>query len=150
MRSWWAPTMKTATPAVVSPWLCQAPLDRRPAGRLGDASDGHLAQGMERSLAAPAASLLALEQLAIAEFGAFLASSPLLRLLGRGDEHPVLGLVGFTGDDHSTRPLRWFLRSQGYWVHGWGLGREPRSDPERSSTASRPGCRRFIREHGQP
>ena len=78
---------------------------------------------MARPLAAPAASLLFFEQLTVAEFGAFLASSPLLRLLGRGDEHPVLVLPGFTGDDHSTRPLRWFLRTQGYWVHGWGLGR---------------------------
>jgi hypothetical protein len=85
---------------------------------------------MERPVAAPAASLLVLEQLAIAEFGAFLASSPILRLLGRGDEHPVLVLPGFTGDDHSTRPLRWFLRAQGYWVHGWGLGRNLGPTPE--------------------
>jgi len=63
-----------------------------------------------------------MEQFAVAEYGAFIAASPFLRLLGRGDKHPVLVLPGFTGDDHSTLPLRWFLRSQGYWVHGWGLG----------------------------
>lgn len=56
------------------------------------------------------------------ELGAFLAASPLLRALGRGDRHPVLVLPGFTGDDNSTAPLRWLLRSQGYWTHGWGLG----------------------------
>jgi pimeloyl-ACP methyl ester carboxylesterase len=57
------------------------------------------------------------------ELGAFVASSPALRLIGRGDRHPVLVLPGFTSTDLSTGPLRWFLRGQGYWVHGWQLGR---------------------------
>ena len=57
------------------------------------------------------------------EFGAFFAASPVLRLIGRGDRHPVLVLPGFTTSDASTEPLRWFLRSQGYWAHGWHLGR---------------------------
>lgn len=35
----------------------------------------------------------------------------------------MLVLPGFTADDLSTRPLRRFLRSLGYQVHGWGLGR---------------------------
>lgn len=56
------------------------------------------------------------------ELGAFLAASPILRLIGRGDRHPVLVLPGFTADDRSTVPLRWFLRGQGYWTHGWHLG----------------------------
>jgi pimeloyl-ACP methyl ester carboxylesterase len=34
----------------------------------------------------------------------------------------VLVLPGFTADDRSTAPLRWFLRGQGYWTHGWDLG----------------------------
>jgi pimeloyl-ACP methyl ester carboxylesterase len=42
--------------------------------------------------------------------------------MGRGDHHPVLVLPGFTADDRSTLPLRWFLRGQGYWTHGWHLG----------------------------
>ena len=63
-----------------------------------------------------------MEQRVLWELGAFAASSPLLRLAGRGDRHPVLVLPGFTTSDHSMRPLRWFLRGQGYWVHGWGLG----------------------------
>ena len=62
------------------------------------------------------------ESQAMFEMGAFLAASPLLRLVGRGDRHPVLVLPGFTGGDQSTAPLRWVLRSQGYWTHGWGLG----------------------------
>jgi pimeloyl-ACP methyl ester carboxylesterase len=51
-----------------------------------------------------------------------MAASPILRVVGRGDRHPVLILPGFTADDRSTVPLRWFLRGQGYWVHGWLLG----------------------------
>jgi pimeloyl-ACP methyl ester carboxylesterase len=57
------------------------------------------------------------------ELGAAFAASPLLRLIGRGDHHPVLVLPGFMADDPSTAPLRFVLRGQGYWVHGWNLGR---------------------------
>jgi pimeloyl-ACP methyl ester carboxylesterase len=71
----------------------------------------------------PSPVLLALEQFAVLEFGAFLASSPFLRATGRGDRHPVLVLPGFAASDRSTVPLRAVLRSHGYWVHGWGLGR---------------------------
>jgi pimeloyl-ACP methyl ester carboxylesterase len=63
-----------------------------------------------------------MESRAVFELGAFLAASPMLRCLGRGDRHPVLVLPGFTGDDRSTEPLRWFLRSQGFWAHAWHLG----------------------------
>ena len=35
----------------------------------------------------------------------------------------MLVLPGFTADDASTRPMRRFLRSLGYHVHGWRLGR---------------------------
>ncbi len=66
--------------------------------------------------------LRVLESRALFEFSAFMAASPVLRALGRGDRHPVLVLPGFTADDRSTVPLRWFLRGQGYWTHGWHLG----------------------------
>lgn len=62
------------------------------------------------------------ESRALFELGGFLAASPMLRLLGRGDRHPVLVLPGFTAGDSSTVPLRWTIRSQGYWAHGWRLG----------------------------
>ena len=78
----------------------------------------------------PSWDLLALEQRAPFEFGAFLASSPVLRMIGRGDEHPVLVLPGFTASDASTRPLRDVLRSQGYWAHRWRLGRNIGPTPE--------------------
>ena len=64
-----------------------------------------------------------LESRAVFELGASVASFPLLRLVGRGDQHPVLVLPGFMADDRSTAPLRNVLRSQGYWTHGWQLGR---------------------------
>ncbi len=64
-----------------------------------------------------------MESRAVFELGAVAAASPLLRLIGRGDEHPVLILPGFLAGDPSTAPLRYVLRGQGYWVHGWQLGR---------------------------
>ena len=71
----------------------------------------------------PGLGRLALEQRILYEVGAFAAASPLLRAAGRGDRHPVLVLPGFTASDQSTAPLRSVIRSQGYWVHGWRLGR---------------------------
>ena len=64
----------------------------------------------------------ALEVLAPLEASAFVALRPLLRVLGRGDQHPVLVLPGFGAGDRSTSPLRWAIRGQGYWVHAWKLG----------------------------
>ena len=43
--------------------------------------------------------------------------------LGRSDGHPVLILPGFAADDWSTMPLRRAVSNQGYWAHGWRLGR---------------------------
>lgn len=76
-----------------------------------------------RTVTAPSRWLQWSESRAVFELTAFLAASPALRAVGRGDRHPVLVLPGFTTGDASTRPLRWILRSQGYWVHGWDLGR---------------------------
>ncbi|MEJ7800586.1 MAG: alpha/beta hydrolase [Ilumatobacter sp.] len=73
--------------------------------------------------APPSRLLQAMESRAVFELGAVAAASPLLRLIGRGDNHPVLILPGFLADDPSTVPLRYVLRGQGYWVHGWQLGR---------------------------
>jgi pimeloyl-ACP methyl ester carboxylesterase len=76
-----------------------------------------------RPIQPPSPLLTLLENRAIWELGAFIAASPFLRAFGRGDRHPVLVLPGFTAGDRSTEPLRWFLRGQGYYVHGWHLGR---------------------------
>lgn len=70
----------------------------------------------------PSRWLTLLEGRALPEFGAFCLSVPLLWRAPYGDGHPVLVLPGFTADDSSTVPLRTFLKSRGYAVHGWTLG----------------------------
>lgn len=60
---------------------------------------------------------------AIADYGATIASSPVLLRAPRGDGHPVLVLPGLLAEDASTAPMRLYLRSLGYQVHGWRLGR---------------------------
>ena len=60
---------------------------------------------------------------ASAEYAMFLASTPLLAALPRGDGHPVLVLPGMLATDSSTFLLRWVLRALGYPVKGWLLGR---------------------------
>ena len=81
-----------------------------------------MASDTQRS-SAPKPWLQLLESRAVFELGAAMAAAPWLRLVGRGDNHPVLILPGFLADDPSTAPLRYILRGQGYWVHGWELGR---------------------------
>ncbi|HKA84411.1 MAG TPA: hypothetical protein VKD21_11140, partial [Acidimicrobiales bacterium] len=78
-----------------------------------------------RRVARPPSILLgALEQQrALTELVGFGVSLPLFRLMPAGDGHPVLVLPGFMADDASTVALRSVLRSRGYRVHGWGLGR---------------------------
>lgn len=70
----------------------------------------------------PPLSRLALEQLAVFEFGSLVAASPLLRLLPGGDGHPVLVLPGFGASDRSTAQLRSVLRTAGHAPRGWHLG----------------------------
>lgn len=40
----------------------------------------------------------------------------------KGKKPPVMVLPGFTANDLSTAPLRYFLSKNGYAVEGWGLG----------------------------
>jgi pimeloyl-ACP methyl ester carboxylesterase len=80
----------------------------------------------------PSQLLLALEARAIWELQAFLAAYPLLQRAPRGDGHPVLVLPGLAASDVSTRPLRTYLKAQGYAPHGWkqGPNRGPRAGVE--------------------
>ena len=80
----------------------------------------------------PSRELLLLEIRAIWELSAFFTTYPLLRLAPRGDGHPVLVLPGLAASDVSTRPLRRYLKDQGYAAHGWKLGpnRGPRPGAE--------------------
>jgi pimeloyl-ACP methyl ester carboxylesterase len=70
----------------------------------------------------PRFSLLALEGLAVAEFGLMTAASPVLALAKAGDGHPVLVLPAFIANDASTRPLRRALGRKGHRMYGWNLG----------------------------
>jgi pimeloyl-ACP methyl ester carboxylesterase len=60
---------------------------------------------------------------AIADYGAMLATAPVLLRAPRGDGHPVLVLPGLLAEDASTATMRVYLRTLGYEVHGWRLGR---------------------------
>jgi pimeloyl-ACP methyl ester carboxylesterase len=72
----------------------------------------------------PNPALLATEPIrAFGELGASLAASPLLARAPRGDGHAVVVLPGLAASDASTLPLRRYLRTLGYHVHGWRLGR---------------------------
>jgi pimeloyl-ACP methyl ester carboxylesterase len=102
-----------------------------------------------RPVTAPSAWLQWSESRAVFELTAFLAASPALRAVGRGDRHPVLVLPGFTTSDVTTRPLRWVLRSQGYWVHGWGLGRNLGPTP-RVAEGIHHRLDRLHERHGRP
>src|SRR3974390_2803910 len=72
-----------------------------------------------QTLRPPSRTLMLLEGRAIQELGAFVGALPLLSLAPRGDGHPVLVLPGLAASDLSTRPLRRFLRDQGWSAHGW-------------------------------
>lgn len=81
--------------------------------------------GVRPAVRPPSLLLGALEQQrALAELVGLGVSLPLLqRRIPGGDGHPVLILPGFMADDWSTVALRSVLRSRGYEVHRWGLGR---------------------------
>jgi len=81
----------------------------------------------------PSRDLLLLELRALWELTAFFAVYPALRLAPRGDGHPVLVVPGLAASDLSTRPLRRYLRDQGWTPHGWELGPNhgPRAGVER-------------------
>src|SRR5689334_12270304 len=59
----------------------------------------------------------------VVDLGQLATARAVLRDAPRGDGHPVLVLPGLLASDSSTTSLRAFLRRQGYWAHGWKLGR---------------------------
>ena len=69
----------------------------------------------EAKLRPPSLLLLALEGTrAVWEFGATLATLPILHSAPRGDGHSVLIFPGLVASDLSTEPLRRYLQAQGY------------------------------------
>lgn len=70
----------------------------------------------------PTPAPLVYELSAMPEFGAFVATSPLLAAAPRGHGNRVLVIPGFTAGDLTTAPMRSTLRLLGHRPSGWGLG----------------------------
>ena len=66
---------------------------------------------------------LALEMLTPLARVQFAHALPWLMTLPRGDGHAVLVLPAMLTDDKAMRHVSWFLRSRGYKVLDWGMGR---------------------------
>src|SRR5262249_22625606 len=100
----------------------------------------------------PSALLFLLEgQRALLEAVSLVPAAPLLRYAPRGDGHPVMVLPGFIAGDESTIPLRLYLRSLGYHVHGWRLRRIFGFHGQRSRVEARIADRleELARRHGR-
>ncbi|MDE2372101.1 MAG: alpha/beta fold hydrolase, partial [Burkholderiales bacterium] len=65
----------------------------------------------------------AIEPRALFEIALLPWMTPALLAAPHGDGHPVLLLPGFLGSEFSLVALEVFLRSRGYAVQTWGLGR---------------------------
>ncbi|OQY48723.1 MAG: alpha/beta hydrolase [Anaerolineaceae bacterium 4572_78] len=76
-----------------------------------------------KSAKPPSLLLFLLEGRSLYELGAYYLSLPILQATPQGDGHPILVFPGFLASDIETSPLRLFLKSRGYAVHGWELGR---------------------------
>jgi len=86
---------------------------------------------------------------AMASAGALAASLPLLAAAPRGERHPVLVLPGLMASDVSTGALRRWVRTLGYPVVGWALGRN--RGPTQEVVEELPRLLRRLRdEHGTP
>jgi pimeloyl-ACP methyl ester carboxylesterase len=86
---------------------------------------------------------------ALASAGALAASLPLLTGAPRGERHPVLVLPGLMASDVSTGALRRWVRTLGYPVVGWALGRN--RGPTKEVVDELPRLvRRLGEEHGSP
>jgi pimeloyl-ACP methyl ester carboxylesterase len=82
------------------------------------------------------------------EFGSYLGSRRTFGRAPKGDGHPVLVLPGLLGGDGSTRAGRAFLRSLGYHVHAWKLGRNW-GPTDRIIDGLGERFRALVEEHGQ-
>ena len=81
----------------------------------------------------PSALSSLLEVRAFFEMASLPYALPMLMQAPRGDGHPVLLLPGFMGSESSLIALELFLRSRGYDVQAWGLGRNVGFQPGHAS-----------------
>lgn len=72
---------------------------------------------------APPLTHLMLESLTPLAHSHFALAVPWMLTLPRGDGHAVLVLPPMLGNDEAMRHVSWFLRSRGYKVLNWGMGR---------------------------
>lgn len=121
------------TESAAGPEVDDAPLESSdaldPVAPMSEAAEV-VAEVQRRLIQAPTMWIQMMESTAWMEMSALMASWPMLRMLGRGDRHPVLVMPGFLGGDSSTLGLRFFIRSWGYWTHGWGGGDNHGPTPE--------------------
>jgi pimeloyl-ACP methyl ester carboxylesterase len=86
---------------------------------------------------------------ALASAGALAAALPLVAAAPRGERHPVLVLPGLGASDLSTGALRRWIRTLGYPVVGWALGRN--RGPTQEVLDELPRLVRRLRDqHGTP
>ncbi|MDE2505556.1 MAG: alpha/beta fold hydrolase, partial [Burkholderiales bacterium] len=96
----------------------------------------------------PARWHTALEPRALFEIALLPWLTPALLAAPQGDGHPVLLLPGFLGSEFSLVALQVFLRSRGYAVQTWGLGRNV-GFHARHAQALKQRIRRLHRETGR-
>ncbi|MCP4120943.1 MAG: alpha/beta hydrolase [Bacteroidetes bacterium] len=65
---------------------------------------------------------LFLEPLGISELVNIIPAKQILDSLPHGDGQPVMIIPGLTTGDWSTKIIRTFLKSKGFYVYGWGQG----------------------------
>jgi pimeloyl-ACP methyl ester carboxylesterase len=93
-----------------------------PVTEVADAAET-VVEFQRRLVRAPEMWIQMMESGAWMELSALMASWPVLRMLGRGDRHPVMVMPGFLGGDLSTLGLR-------FLTHGWGRGDNLGPTPE--------------------
>jgi hypothetical protein len=79
-------------------------------------------QSSQRRLRPPSLALTLIEGRGVFELASTYALKGVLKTAPKGDGHPVIVLPGFLASDHSTVPLRQYLKELGYDARGWGQG----------------------------
>ena len=104
-----------------------SPPSRRASAAKGSTDVDHVPAPADNGLRAPGPPGPALLWSDLARAGAemwgLLAAAPALCGAPHGDGHSVLVIPGLLMDDRHTWPMRSFLASLGYDVHGWHAGR---------------------------
>lgn len=90
-----------------------------------------------------------LEAGALVEAMVHFGARPFLRMLPRGDGHPVLVIPGFLANDSFTAQLRKSLQMIGYEPYGWELGVN-KGLSQKSLEATQTLLKELVLHHQQP